>query len=187
MEKAWLGVDAGKESSTGLTCSTLPDKTVALPEGRKRREADISALIDDQPSRSPRRLTGQSRPARRWSGTLAGALVGTRSEESSTSLASAWIGPATPTAASPSPMPAMLASSPTRRGCEGRPREALKAGEQELAELQSFCSLAAATSLPTRVENHHSPQRGPCLTVLPALERALDLNSKGPLTLLTHY
>jgi hypothetical protein len=47
MEKAWLGVDAGIKNPTGLTCSTLPEHSAALSQGRKRRGRPLSKLIDD--------------------------------------------------------------------------------------------------------------------------------------------
>jgi hypothetical protein len=48
-------------------------------------------------------------------------------------------------------------------------------------------SLAAARPHNRSEQDHHSPKRGTSVFVFKALERALDLNSNGPLTLHTHY
>jgi transposase len=61
----------------------------------------------------------------------------------------------------------------------------LKPGEQELAELQLL--LARRRDLITDQSRTITRLREALLSLFPALERALDLNSKGPLTLLTHY
>src|SRR3712207_5503034 len=61
----------------------------------------------------------------------------------------------------------------------------LRAGEQEIAELQLL--LARRRDLITDQSRIVTRLRETLLSLFPALERALDLNSKGPLTLLTHY
>ena len=61
----------------------------------------------------------------------------------------------------------------------------LRAGEQELAELQLL--LARRRDLITDQGRTITRLREALLSLFPALERALDLNSKGPLILLTHY
>jgi transposase len=61
----------------------------------------------------------------------------------------------------------------------------LRAGEQELSELQLL--LARRRDLITDQSRTITRLREALLSSFPALERALDLNSKGPLTLLTHY
>src|SRR3954452_11711708 len=61
----------------------------------------------------------------------------------------------------------------------------LKPGEQELVELQLL--LARRRELITDKSRTITRLRETLLSLFPALERALDLNSKGPLTLLTHY
>lgn len=61
----------------------------------------------------------------------------------------------------------------------------LKPGEQEIAELQLL--LARRRDLVTDQSRTVTRLRETLLSLFPALERALDLNSKGPLTLLTHY
>jgi hypothetical protein len=61
----------------------------------------------------------------------------------------------------------------------------LEAGEQEIAELQLL--LARRRDLITDQSRTITRLRETLLSSFPALERALDLNSKGPLTLLTYY
>jgi transposase len=61
----------------------------------------------------------------------------------------------------------------------------LKPGEEEIAELQLL--LAWRRDLVTDQTRNVTRLREALLSLFPALERALDLNSKGPLTLLTHY
>jgi transposase len=61
----------------------------------------------------------------------------------------------------------------------------LRPGEQEIAELQLL--LARRRDLVTDQSRIITRLREALLSLFPALERALDLNSKGPLTLLTHY
>ena len=61
----------------------------------------------------------------------------------------------------------------------------LEAGEQEIAELQLL--LARRRDLITDQGRTITRLREALLSLFPALERALDLNSKGPLILLTHY
>jgi transposase len=61
----------------------------------------------------------------------------------------------------------------------------LRPGEQEIAELQLL--LARRRDLVTDQSRTITRLREALLSLFPALERALDVNSKGPLTLLTHY
>jgi transposase len=61
----------------------------------------------------------------------------------------------------------------------------LEPGEKEIAELQLL--LARRRDLITDQSRTITRLREALLSLFPALERALDLNSKGSLTLLTHY
>src|SRR3954469_3017851 len=61
----------------------------------------------------------------------------------------------------------------------------LKPGEEEIVELQLL--LARRRDLVTDQTRIVTRLREALLSLFPALERALDLNSKGPLTPLTHY
>ena len=61
----------------------------------------------------------------------------------------------------------------------------LEPGEEEIVELQLL--LARRRDLITDQSRTIARLREALLSLFPALERVLDLNSKGPLTLLTHY
>ena len=61
----------------------------------------------------------------------------------------------------------------------------LEPGEEELAELQLL--LARRRDLITDQNRGVTRLRETLVSLFPALERALDVNSKGSLTLLTHY
>ena len=61
----------------------------------------------------------------------------------------------------------------------------LRTGEQEIAELQLF--LARRRDLVTDQSRTITRLREALVSLFPALERALDVNGKGPLILLTHY
>ncbi len=61
----------------------------------------------------------------------------------------------------------------------------LEPGEEQIAELQLL--LGRRRELITDQSRTITRLRGALLSLFPALERVLDLNSKGPLTLLTHY
>ena len=61
----------------------------------------------------------------------------------------------------------------------------LKAGEEEIAELQLL--LGRRRDLITDQNRIITRLREALLSLFPALERVLDLNRRGPLTLLTHY
>jgi len=61
----------------------------------------------------------------------------------------------------------------------------LKPGEKEIVELQLL--LARRRDLVTDQSRIVTRLREALLSLFPALERALDLNGKGPLTLLAHY
>jgi hypothetical protein len=61
----------------------------------------------------------------------------------------------------------------------------LRAGEQEIAELQLF--LARRRDLVTDQSRTITRLREALVSLFPALERALDVNGKGLLILLTHY
>lgn len=61
----------------------------------------------------------------------------------------------------------------------------LEPGEEEIAELQLL--LGRRRDLITEQNRTITRLRETLVSLFPALERALDLNRKGPLTLLTHY
>ena len=75
----------------------------------------------------------------------------------------------------------LIADQARMRGDLGK----LKPGEQEIAELRLL--LARRRDLVTDQTRSITRLREALVSLFPALERVLDLNSKGPLTLITHY
>ena len=75
----------------------------------------------------------------------------------------------------------VIADQARMRGDLGK----LKPGEQEIAELRLL--LARRRDLVTDQTRSITRLREALVSLFPALERVLDLNSKGPFTFLTHY
>ncbi len=173
MEKAWLGVDAGIKNPTGLTCSTLPEHSAAL-----------SKLIDDALLVAEEVVWAVDQPG--GGAALLLALQGERNQRVLyASPLSVWIGLSRR-------LPWRVQNRCPRcsryRLPQARMRSdltKLKPGEQEIAELQLL--LARRRDLVTDQSRTITRLREALLSLFPALERVLDLISKGPLTLLTHY
>ena len=180
MNKAWAGVDAGKE----FHWAHLLDASGRELLSRKVQndEADISRLIDDAHSFAEEVVWSIDQPG--GGAALLLALLWERDQnvlyvpglsvdraresyrgESKTDAIDARI----------------IADQVRMRPDLGE----LEAGEQEITELQLL--LARRRDLITDQSRTITRLREALLSLFPALERALDLNSKGPLTLLTHY
>jgi len=180
MEKAWLGVDAGKESHWAHMLDTFG--TVLLSRRVKNEEADLSNLIDDALLLAEEVVWAVDQPG--GGAALLLALLWERNQrvlyvpgltvdrardayrgESKTDARDAHV----------------IADQARMRPDLGK----LEPGEQEIAELQLL--LARRRDLITDQSRTITRLREALLSLFPALERALDLNSKGSLTLLTHY
>jgi transposase len=181
MDKAWAGVDAGK----GFHWAHVLDasgRELLSRKIEKNDEADISKLIDEALSLAKEIVWAVDQPG--GSAALLLALLWERNQrvlyvpgltvdrardtyrgESKTDARDAYV----------------IADQARMRPDLGE----LRAGEQELAELQLL--LARRRDLITDQSRTITRLRETLLSLFPALERALDLNSKGPLTLLTHY
>jgi hypothetical protein len=119
MEKAWLGVDAGKESH--WACMLDASGAVLLSRRVENEEADLSNLIEDALLLAEEVVWAVDQPG--GGAALLLALLWERNQrESSTSPASPWTGLATPTVESPKPMPEMPMSLPTPGSDEAGPR-----------------------------------------------------------------
>ena len=110
MDRVWVGIDVGKEFhwAHALDASGRELLSRKLENG----EADVSKLIDEALCLAEEVLWTVDQP-----GGSAALLLGLLWERDQRVLyipASASTEPATPTAASPKPMPAMHASSPIR-------------------------------------------------------------------------
>ena len=180
MDKAWAGVDAGKEFHWVHVLDA--SGTELLSRKVENDEAGLSTLIDealslaedviwavDQPGGSAALLLAllweQNQRVLYISGLTVDRSRNAYRGESKTDARDAHV----------------IADQARMRPDLGE----LEAGEQQITELQLL--LARRRDLITDQSRTITRLRGMLLSLFPALERALDLNSKGPLTLLTHY
>jgi transposase len=180
MDKAWAGVDAGKEFHWAHVLDASGREL--LSRKVENDEADLSTLIDealslaedviwvvDQPGGSAALLLAllweQNQRVLYISGLTVDRSRNAYRGESKTDARDAHV----------------IADQARMRPDLGE----LEAGEQQIGELQLL--LARRRDLITDQSRTITRLRGMLLSLFPALERALDLNSKGPLTLLTHY
>jgi transposase len=180
MDKAWAGVDVGK----GFHWAHVLDVSgrELLSRRVENEEADILRLIDEALSFTEELLWAVDQPgggaalllALLWEhdqkvlyvpGLSVDRARDTYRGESKTDARDARV----------------IADQARMRGDLGR----LKPGEQEIAELRLL--LARRRDLVTDQTRSITRLREALVSLFPALERVLDLNSKGPLTLLTHY
>ena len=180
MEKAWLGVDAGKEFHWAHMLDASGQQL--LSRKVENDEADISALIDEALSFAEEVDWAVDQPG--GGAALLLALLWER-DQKVLYVPGLSVDRARDTYRGESKSDArdarVIADQARMRGDLGK----LKAGEQELAELQLL--LARRRDLLTDQTRTITRLREALVSLFPALERALDLNSKGPLTLLTHY
>jgi len=180
MNKAWVGVDAGKEFHWAHVLDASGREL--LSRRVENDEAELRKLIDDALSLAKELIWALDQPG--GGAALLLALLWERNQrvfyvpgltvdrardayrgESKTDARDAHV----------------IADQARMRPDLGE----LEPGEQELAELQLL--LARRRDLVTDQGRTITRLREALLSLFPALERALDLNSKGPLTLLTHY
>jgi transposase len=180
MDKAWVGVDAGKEFHWAHALEASGREL--LSRKVENDEADLSKLIDDVLLVAEELVWAVDQPG--GGAALLLALLWERNQrvlyvpgltvdrardayrgESKTDARDAHV----------------IADQARMRPDLGK----LEPGEQEIAELQLL--LARRRDLITDQSRTITRLREALLSLFPALERALDLNSKGSLTLLTHY
>jgi transposase len=180
MEKAWAGVDAGKEFHWAHVLDASGREL--LSRKVENDEAGLSKLIDDALLVAEEVVWAVDQPG--GGAALLLALLWERNQrvlyvpgltvdrardayrgESKTDARDAHV----------------IADQARMRTDLGE----LEPGEEEIAELQLL--LARRRDLVTDQSRTITRLREALLSLFPALERALDLNSKGPLTLLTHY
>jgi transposase len=180
MDKAWVGVDAGKEFHWAHVLDASGRELLSRRVGND--EAELLKLIDDVLSLAQELIWALDQPG--GGAALLLALLWERNQrvfyvpgltvdrardayrgESKTDARDAHV----------------IADQARIRPDLGE----LELGEEELAELQLL--LARRRDLVTDQGRTITRLREALLSLFPALERALDLNSKGPLTLLTHY
>ena len=180
MDKAWVGVDAGKEFHWAHVLDASGKEL--LSRKVENDEADILRLIDEALSFAEEIVWAVDQP-----GGGAALLLALLWEHDQRVLyvpgltvdraRDAYRGESKTDARDAR----LIADQARMRPDLGE----LKPGEQELAELQLL--LARRRDLVTDQSRTITRLREALLSLFPALERALDLNSKGPLTLLTHY
>ncbi len=180
MDKAWAGVDAGKEFHWAHVLDASGREL--LSRKVENDEADIARLIDEALSLAEEVLWAVDQPgggaalllAMLWERDqkvlyIPGLTVNRTRDayrgESKTDTRDARL----------------IADQARMRPDLGQ----LEPGEQEIVELQLL--LARRRDLITDQSRTIARLREALLSLFPALERALDLNNKGPLTLLTHY
>jgi transposase len=180
MDKAWTGIDVGKEAHWAHVLDASGRKL--LSRKVENDEADLSKLVDEALSFSEEVVWAVDQPG--GSAALLLALLWERGQrvlyipglavdrardaysgESKTDARDAHV----------------IADQARMRPDLG----ALEPGEVELAELQLL--LARRRDLVTDQTRALTRLREALLTVFPALERALNLNSRGALTLVSHY
>jgi transposase len=180
MEKAWAGVDTGK----GFHWAHVLDASgkELLSQKVENDEADIVRLIDEALSLAEEIVWAVAQPG--GGAALLLALLWERDQKvlyvpglTVNRARDAYRGESKTDARDAH----LIADQARMRPDLGE----LNPGEQQIAELQLL--LARRRDLITDQSRTITRLREALLSLFPALERALDLNSKGPLTLLTHY
>jgi transposase len=180
MNKAWVGVDVGKEFHWAQVLDASGRQL--LSRKVENDEADILELIDQALSSAEKVVWAVDQP-----GGSAALLLGLLWERNQRVLyvAGLSVDRARDAYRGESKTDArdarVIADQARMRPDLGE----LEAGEQEIAELQLL--LARRRDLITDQGRTITRLREALLSLFPALERALDLNGKGPLILLTHY
>jgi transposase len=180
MDKAWVGVDAGKEFHWAHVLDASGREL--LSRRVENDEAELRKLIDDALSLAKELIWALDQPG--GGAALLLALLRERNQRvfyvpglSVDRARDAYRGESKTDARDAH----VIADQAPMRPDLGE----LEPGEQELAELQLL--LARRRDLLTDQGRTITRLREALLSLFAALERALDLNSKGPLTLLTHY
>jgi transposase len=180
MNKAWVGVDVGKEFHWAQVLDASGRQL--LSRKVENDEADILELIDEALSSAEKVVWAVDQP-----GGSAALLLGLLWERNQRVLyvPGLSVERARDTYRGESKTDARDARVIADQARMRPDLEELEAGEQEIAELQLL--LARRRDLITDQGRIITPLREALLSLFPALERALDLNGKGPLILLTHY
>jgi transposase len=180
MDKAWAGVDAGKEFHWAHVLDASGREL--LSRKVENDEADIARLIDEALSLAEEVLWALDQPG--GSAALLLALLWER-DQKVLYVSGLTVDRARDAYRGESKTDARDARLIAEQARMRSDLSELKAGEQEIAELQLL--LGRRRDLITDKSRTITRLREALLSLFPALERELDLNSKGPLTLLTHY
>jgi transposase len=180
MDKAWAGVDAGKEFHRAHVLDASGKEL--LSRKVQNDEDDLLKLIDEALSLAEEVIWAVDQPG--GGAALLLALLWERNQRvlyvpglSVDRARDAYRGESKTDARDAR----VIADQARMRSDLGE----LRAGEQQIAELQLF--LARRRDLVTDQSRTITRLREALVSLFPALERALDVNGKGPLILLTHY
>ena len=180
MDKAWAGVDAGKEFHWAHVLDASGREL--LSRKVENDEADIARLLDEALSLAEEVLWAVDQPG--GSAALLLALLWER-DQKVLYVSGLTVDRARDAYRGESKTDARDARLIAEQARMRSDLSELKAGEQEIAELQLL--LGRRRDLITDKSRMITRLREALVSLFPALERELDLNSKGPLTLLTHY
>jgi transposase len=180
MEKAWAGVDAGKEFHWAHVLDASGREL--LSRKVENDEAGLSKLIDDALLVAEEVVWAVDQPG--GGAALLLALLWERNQRV-LYVPGLTVDRARDAYRGESKTDARDAHVIADQGRMRTDLGELEPGEEEIAELQLL--LARRRDLVTDQSRTITRLREALLSLFPALERALDLNSKGPLTLLTHY
>src|SRR3954447_16881470 len=180
MDEAWAGVDAGKEFHLAHVLDASGKEL--LSRKVKNAEADISRLIDEALSLAEEVLWAVDQPG--GSAALLLALLWERDQRvlyipglAVNRASGAYRGESKTDARD-----ARVIADQARMRLD---LSELEPGEEEVAQLRILLGRRRDLVID---QNRTITRLGEALLLLsPALERALDLNRRGPLTLLTHY
>jgi transposase len=180
MDEAWTGVDAGKEFHWAHVLDASGKEL--LSRKVENAEADISRLIDEALLLAEEIVWAVDQPG--GGATLLLALLWER-DQKVLYVPGLSVDRARDTYRGESKTDARDARVIADQARMRSDLSELRPGEEEISELQLL--LARRRDLITDQSRTITRLRETLLSLFPALERALDLNSKGPLILLTHY
>jgi transposase len=180
MDRVWVGIDAGKEVHWAHVLDASGEKL--LSRKVENDEADLAKLIDEALSFADEVVWAIDQPG--GGATLLLGLLWER-EQRVFYIPGLTVERSRDTYPGESKTEARDAHVIADQARMRPDLEELTAGEGELAELQIL--LARRRDLVTDQTRTINPLRDALLSSFPALERALDLNNRGALTLVSHY
>jgi transposase len=180
MDRVWVGIDAGKEVHWAHVLDASGEKV--LSRKVENDEADLAKLIDEALSFADEVVWAIDQPG--GGATLLLGLLWER-EQRVLYIPGLTVERSRDTYPGESKTEARDAHVIADQARMRPDLEELTAGEGELAELQIL--LARRRDLVTDQTRTINPLRDALLSSFPALERALDLNNRGALTLVSHY
>jgi transposase len=180
MDRAWAGIDAGKEMHWVHVLDVSGEKLLSTKV--KNDEADLSALIDEVLSLAEEVVWAIDQPG--GGATLLLGLLWQR-EQRVLYVPGLTVDRSRDTYPGESKTDARDAHVIADQARMRPGLQELTAGQEELAELEIL--LSRRRDLVTDQSRCVTRLRETLLSAFPALERALDLNRRGPLTFISHY